>query len=51
MASVIAAQAGAADKPNLTGVWLIEKPQAELKTTAGKAPPFKPEAAQIYAKR
>ena len=41
----------AADKPDLTGIWLIEKPQAELKTTAGKAPPFKPEAAQTYAKR
>ncbi|MEJ0036099.1 MAG: hypothetical protein WDO68_08440 [Gammaproteobacteria bacterium] len=38
-------------KPNLGGVWLVEKPQAELKTTAGKAPPFKPEAARVYAKR
>jgi hypothetical protein len=38
-------------KPNLTGVWLVEKPQAELKTIAGQAPPFKPEAAKIYAER
>ena len=51
VAGLIAVHANAADKPNLTGVWLVEKPQAELKTTAGKAPPFKPEAAQIYAQR
>ncbi len=51
VAGLVAAHANAADKPNLTGVWLVEKPQAELKTTAGKAPPFKPEAAQLYAKR
>jgi hypothetical protein len=38
-------------KPNLTGVWLVEKPQTELRTTAGKAPPFKPEAAKVYAER
>ena len=54
-----AAQAGAAStpaksedgKPNLGGVWLIEKPQVEARTVAGKAPPLKPEAAQLYAKR
>ena len=51
LAGLVAVQANAADKPNLTGVWLVEKPQAELKTTAGKAPPFKPEAAQLYAQR
>jgi hypothetical protein len=38
-------------KPDLGGVWLVEKPQKELKTTAGKAPPLKPEAAALYAKR
>ena len=56
----VAAQAGAAastpaksedGKPYLGGVWLVEKPQAEAKTVAGKAPPLKPEAAQLYAKR
>ena len=56
----VAAQAGAASalptksedgKPYLGGVWLIENPQAEAKTTAGKAPPLKAEAAQLYAKR
>ena len=55
-----AAQAGAASalpaksedgKPYLGGVWLVEKPQSEAKTTAGKAPPLKAEAAQLYAKR
>jgi hypothetical protein len=60
VAGFVALQAGAAastadktadGKPNLTGVWLVEKPQAELKTIAGKAPPLKPEAAQLYAKR
>jgi hypothetical protein len=53
VAGLVAGQAGAADggKPNLTGVWLVEKPQAELKTTAGKAPPFKPDAARVYAER
>ena len=38
-------------KPFFGGIWLVEKPQAEIKTTAGKAPPLKPEAAQVYAKR
>ena len=38
-------------KPYLGGVWLIEAPQAELKTVAGKAPPLLPKAAQLYAKR
>lgn len=37
-------------KPDLTGVWLVEKPEAELKTTAGKAPPLTPEAAKVFAK-
>lgn len=36
---------------SLGGVWLVENPQLEVKTTAGKAPPLKPEAAQLYAKR
>src|SRR5262245_13044323 len=52
VAGLVAGQAVAADsKPNLTGVWLIEKPQAELKTTAGKAPPLKPDAAKLLAER
>jgi len=52
VAGLVAGQASAAEgKPNLTGVWLVEKPQAELKTTAGKAPPFKPDAAKVYAER
>jgi len=38
-------------KPYFGGVWLVEKPQAEVKTTAGKTPPLKPEAAALYAKR
>lgn len=51
-AVLAAGEATAADsKPNLTGVWLIEKPQAELKTIDGKAPPLKPEAAKLYAER
>ena len=53
VAGLVAGQAGAAagDKPNLSGVWLVEKPQAELKTAAGKAPPLKPDAAKLYAER
>lgn len=52
VAGLVAVQAGAADdKPNLTGVWLVQKPQAELKTSDGKAPPLKPEAAKLYAER
>jgi len=51
VAGVVAAQAGAADKPSLTGMWLVEKPQAELKTVDGKTPPLKPEAAKLYAER
>ena len=55
-----AVQAGAAaslpaksedGKPFLGGMWLVEKPQAEAKTVAGKAPPLRPEAAALYAKR
>lgn len=41
----------AAVTPVFNGVWLVEKPQAELKTVEGKAPPLKPEAAALYAKR
>ena len=38
-------------KPYLGGVWLVEKPQSEAKTTAGKPPPLRPQAAELYAKR
>jgi hypothetical protein len=38
-------------KPYLGGVWLVEKPQREAKTTAGKAPPLRPAAAALYEKR
>ena len=38
-------------KPYIGGAWLIEKPPTELKTADGKAPPLKPEAAAVYAKR
>jgi hypothetical protein len=38
-------------EPSLGGVWLVENPQAEVKTTAGKTPPLEPEAAQLHAKR
>src|SRR5262245_31399418 len=51
VAALVAGQAVAADKPNLAGVWLVEKPQAELKTADGKAPPLKPAAAKLYAER
>ena len=52
VAGLLAVQAGAADdKPNLTGVWLVQKPQTELKTSDGKAPPLKPEAAKLLAER
>lgn len=55
-ATVVATQASAAGrtadgKPDMGGVWLVEKPQKEVKTTSGKAPPLKPEAAATYAKR
>jgi hypothetical protein len=50
IAGLVTVQANAA-APDISGVWLVEKPQAELKTTAGKAPPLKPEAAQVFAKR
>jgi hypothetical protein len=56
-----AAQAGAASvpapaktadgKPFFGGVWMIEKLQVEARTLAGAAPPLRPDAAQIYAKR
>lgn len=52
VAGLVAGQAVAAgDKPNLTGVWLVQQPQSELKTIDGKAPPLKPEAAKLYAER
>ena len=52
VAGLVAGQAAAAgDRPNLTGVWLVQKPQSELKTVHGKAPPLKPEAAKLYAER
>jgi hypothetical protein len=38
-------------KPYIGGVWLVEKPLTEAKTTAGKVPPLKPQAAAVYAKR
>jgi hypothetical protein len=38
-------------EPSLSGVWLVENPQQELTTTAGKPPPLKPEAAQLHVKR
>jgi hypothetical protein len=38
------AQAG----PDLTGVWSIVTPVAQLKTTEGGAPPLKPEAQAVY---
>ncbi len=44
------AQAATAE-PSLGGVWLVESPQQEVTTTAGKPPPLKPEAAQLHAKR
>ncbi len=38
-------------KPYFGGVWLVEKPQTEVKTVAGKAPLLRPEAATLLAKR
>ena len=46
----VAVESGAA-VPNFGGVWLVEKPQVEAKTLAGKTPPLKAEAAALYAKR
>jgi hypothetical protein len=37
--------------PDLSGVWMVEKPQAEVTTVAGKAPPLLPDAAKPYAER
>lgn len=42
---------GSESRPDFSGVWLVEKPQGELKTVAGKAPPLQPEAAALYSKR
>jgi hypothetical protein len=47
----LAAASSRAAPPDFTGVWLIENPQAEAKTVAGKAPPLRPEAAKVYAER
>jgi hypothetical protein len=44
----LVAAAAAQAAPDLTGVWSIEKPVAQLKTTDGKAPPLKPEAQTVY---
>ncbi len=38
-------------KPYIGGVWVVEKPQVEARTTAGKPPPLRPQAAELYAKR
>jgi hypothetical protein len=37
--------------PDFSGVWMVEKPQAEVKTLAGKVPPLLPDAAKVYAER
>ena len=47
----VVAVAAHAQVPSLGGVWLIEKPLAEVKTVAGKAPPLRPDAAKVYAER
>jgi hypothetical protein len=47
----LASFAAQADVPSIGGVWLVEKPQAEVKTVAGKVPPLQPEAAKVYAER
>src|SRR6185436_16324801 len=51
VATFVTAHSVAAERPDFGGVWLIEKSQSEAKTIAGKAPPLKPEAAALYAKR
>lgn len=38
-------------KPYFGGVWLVENPRAEVKTIDGKAPPLRPKAAELFAKR
>lgn len=51
-ADAAAVPAKSADgKPYIGGTWVVEKAQSEAKTTAGKVPPLKPEAAAVYAKR
>jgi hypothetical protein len=50
-AALLGCSAAVHASPNLGGVWLVEKPQVELKTVAGQSPPLRPEAAQLYAKR
>lgn len=47
----LAGVAARADVPSLGDVWLVEKPQAEVKTVAGKVPPLLPAAAKVYAER
>lgn len=41
----------AASNEKMAGVWLIEKSVFEARTTQGKRPPFKPEAAMLYEER
>jgi hypothetical protein len=38
-------------RPVFGGVWMIEKRQVETLTLAGTAPPLRPDATQVYAKR
>jgi hypothetical protein len=45
LAACFIAEAAIAE-PSLGGVWLVENPQAEVKTTAGKPPPLKPGVAK-----
>jgi hypothetical protein len=49
--SAVAAADSTPSVPDLGGVWQVEKPQAELKSTAGKPPPLTAQAAELYAKR
>jgi hypothetical protein len=52
VATVAFASAHAADgKPEFGGVWLVENPQAQVKTIDGKEPPLRPKAAELFAKR
>ena len=44
----MASVAALATAPDLTGVWAIAKPEDELKTEEGQAPPLLPEAKTVY---